>query len=100
MDDTMADTGHVGETDMAFEPADQKVCCGTMTGCGDDEGDGLFCAVLDGQSWLGQADALDFAGEQPRGRRVGAVEGELDAGGTTIDRQDAADRLLIGLAAS
>jgi hypothetical protein len=36
MDDTMADTGHVGETDMAFEPADQKVCCGTMTGCGDD----------------------------------------------------------------
>ena len=62
-------------------------------------GGGLSGAVADGQDWLGQADAFDLAGEQPRGGRVGAVEGELDAGGAAVDRQDAADRLLIRLAA-
>ena len=51
-------------------------------------GRGLLRAVPDGQSWLGQTDALDLAGEQPRGGRVRAVEGELDAGGSAVDRQD------------
>ena len=67
----MADACNIGEPDMVIEPADQKVSRGAVIGCGDDARGGLLCAVVDGQSWLGQADAFDFAGEQPRGGRVG-----------------------------
>src|ERR1035441_2448392 len=91
--DTMADPGHCGEPDMTIQPANQKLPCGAVIGGCDEAGIGLSGAVVNSQSWLGQADALDLAGKQPRGWRVRPVEGELRSRGPAANGQHAASRL-------
>ena len=89
MDYSMPDAGHLGEPDMTIQPANQKRRRRPVIGCTNDTRGGLAAAVMDRQRWLGQADAFDLAGKQPRGGRVGAVEGELDARRPAVNRQDA-----------
>ena len=98
VDHAMPDPDHFGERGVMIEPANQKLPCGAVIGCANDTGGGLSGAVTDGQDGIGQADALDLAGQQPHGWRVRPVEGELDARRPAVDGQDAANRLPVRLA--
>src|ERR1019366_10130250 len=99
VDDTMANPGHLRETDMMIKPVNQELPRGAVIGCANDTGSGLAGAVMDAERGVGQADTLDLPGKQPRGRRVCPIEGELDARGPAIDGQNATNRLLAQLAA-
>ena len=90
LNDTMPDSGDLGEPDCAFEPIDQQVD-GRPLVRGLDPAILLATAAGLGHDPPGilQSDPIDPAGEQPRGRIAPLKEGELEARRSAVDRQDA-----------
>src|SRR5436190_1510076 len=106
VNNTMADANDAVEAKIFFEPANNEIAAGTMIGGFDRNFLRLAIFVLGAERGIGKADALEFAGDEAlhwcigairngsRGRSphrggIDAVKGEFDAGGATVDGEDA-----------